>query len=159
MYEPIVPDILFKQARDILVRGHHDQMLRPKCTSRAFGIGTHLFFSKNTTTPVLRLLSHSVSVWASMKLLTLNKTPYYQALINFDHGGAQWLSVWLETEGPRVWASPASLRCVLEQDILINPSLVMVQPTKTCPYITERLLMGRKESNQTNKTWIMDPKL
>ena len=30
----------------------------------------------------------------------------------------------------------------------INPSLVLVQPRKTCPYITERLLMGRKESNQ-----------
>ena len=24
------------------------------------------------------------------------------------------------------------------------PSLVLVQPRKTCPYITERLLMGRK---------------
>ena len=31
----------------------------------------------------------------------------------------------------------------------INPSLVLVQPRKTCPYIAERLLMGRKESNQT----------
>ena len=30
----------------------------------------------------------------------------------------------------------------------INPSLVLVQPRKTRPYITERLLMGRKESNQ-----------
>ena len=29
--------------------------------------------------------------------------------------------------------------------------LVLVQPRKTCPYITERLSMGRKESNQTNK--------
>ena len=34
----------------------------------------------------------------------------------------------------------------------INPSLVLVQPRKTRPFITERLLMGRKESNQTNKT-------
>ena len=34
----------------------------------------------------------------------------------------------------------------------INPSLELVQPRKTCPYITERLLMGCKESNQTNKT-------
>ena len=35
----------------------------------------------------------------------------------------------------------------------IYPSLVMVQPRKTRPYITERLLMGHKESNQTkNKT-------
>ena len=32
----------------------------------------------------------------------------------------------------------------------INPSLVLVQPRKTHPYITERLLMGRKESYQTN---------
>ena len=33
----------------------------------------------------------------------------------------------------------------------INPSLVLVQPRKTRPFIAERLLMGRKESNQTNK--------
>ena len=31
------------------------------------------------------------------------------------------------------------------------PSLVLVQPRKTRPCLTERLLMGRKESNQTNK--------
>ena len=30
----------------------------------------------------------------------------------------------------------------------INPSLVLVQPRKARPYITERLLMGRKESKQ-----------
>ena len=30
----------------------------------------------------------------------------------------------------------------------INPSLAVVQPRKTRPYITERLLMERKESNQ-----------
>ena len=34
----------------------------------------------------------------------------------------------------------------------IYPSLVLVQPRKNRPYITERLLMGRKKSNQTNKT-------
>ena len=33
----------------------------------------------------------------------------------------------------------------------ISPSLVLVQPKKTCPYMTERLLMGRKESNQTKQ--------
>ena len=32
-----------------------------------------------------------------------------------------------------------------------DPSLVLVQPRKTRTFITERLLMGRKESNQTNK--------
>ena len=37
----------------------------------------------------------------------------------------------------------------------INPSLVLVQPRKTCPFITERLLMGHKEPNQTKtkKPW------
>ena len=31
-----------------------------------------------------------------------------------------------------------------------NPFLVLVQPRKTRPYITEKLLMGCKETNQTN---------
>ena len=30
----------------------------------------------------------------------------------------------------------------------MNPSLVLVQPRNTFQYISERLLMGRKESNQ-----------
>ena len=34
--------------------------------------------------------------------------------------------------------------------IYINPSFVLVQPRKTRLYITEGLLMGRKESIQTN---------
>ena len=33
----------------------------------------------------------------------------------------------------------------------INPSLVLVQLRKTRPFITERLLMGRIESNKTKK--------
>ena len=35
--------------------------------------------------------------------------------------------------------------------VLYYPSLVLVKPRKTRPYITERLLMGCKESNQTKK--------
>ena len=45
--------------------------------------------------------------------------------------------------GPRVRASPASLRCVLEQDT--------GSTQEDQPYIAVRLLMGRKESNQTKK--------
>ena len=41
--------------------------------------------------------------------------------------------------------------CVVSVSKNINPSLVLVQPRKTRPFITERLLMGRKESKQTNK--------
>ena len=36
---------------------------------------------------------------------------------------------------------------VLEQESIYQ-SFVLVQPRKTCPYITERLLMGRKELKQ-----------
>ena len=46
---------------------------------------------------------------------------------------------------------PHRRHCVVSLSKNINPSLVLVQPRKTRPYITERLLMGRKESNQTNK--------
>ena len=35
----------------------------------------------------------------------------------------------------------------------VYPSLVLVQPRKTRPYITDRLLMGHKELNQTNKNF------
>ena len=34
----------------------------------------------------------------------------------------------------------------------IYPSLVLVQPRKTRPYITERLLMGHKESSQQTRS-------
>ena len=41
--------------------------------------------------------------------------------------------------------------CVVSFSKNIKPSLLLVQPRKTRPFITERLLMGRKESNETNK--------
>ena len=33
----------------------------------------------------------------------------------------------------------------------INPCLILVQPRKTCPEITEKLLTGMKKPNQTNR--------
>ena len=41
--------------------------------------------------------------------------------------------------------------CVVSLSKTINPSSVLVQPRKTGPFITERLLMGRKESNKTKQ--------
>ena len=41
--------------------------------------------------------------------------------------------------------------CAVSSSKNINPSLVLVQPRKTRPFIAERLFMGRKEANQTNK--------
>ena len=46
---------------------------------------------------------------------------------------------------------PHGHHCVVSLSKDINPSLVLVLPRKTCLFITESLLMGRKESNQTNK--------
>ena len=51
-----------------------------------------------------------------------------------------------------VWFEPHRRHCVVSLSKNINPSLVLVQPRKTRPFITERLLMGRKESNQTKQT-------
>ena len=67
---------------------------------------------------------------------------------------AQWLSGRvLDSRPTGCGFEPHRRHCVVSLSKNINPSLVLVQPRKTCPFITERLLMGRKESNQTkNKT-------
>ena len=65
--------------------------------------------------------------------------------------GAQWLSGRVIDSRPRGRGfEPHRRHCVVSLSKNINPSLVLVQPRKTRPFITERLLMGRKESNQTN---------
>ena len=65
---------------------------------------------------------------------------------------AQWLSGRVLDSRPRGRGfEPHRHHCVVSLSKNINPSLVLVQPRKTRPFITERLLMGRKESNQTNK--------
>ena len=45
---------------------------------------------------------------------------------------------------------PGRRYCVVSLSKNINPSLVLVQPRKTRPFINERLLMGRKELNLNN---------
>ena len=65
--------------------------------------------------------------------------------------GARWFSGRVLDSRPRgrgVRASPTSLRCG-PWARHIDPSLVLDQPRKTRPCLTERLLMGCKESNQT----------
>ena len=66
--------------------------------------------------------------------------------------GAQWLSGRVLDSRPKGRGfKPHWRHCVVSLSKNINPSLVLVQPRKSRPFITERLLMGRKESNQTNK--------
>ena len=62
---------------------------------------------------------------------------------------AQWLSGRVLDSRPRGRGfEPHRRHCVVSLSKNINPSLVLVQPRNTRPFITERLLMGRKESNQ-----------
>ena len=65
-------------------------------------------------------------------------------------GGAQWLSGRVLDSRPRGRGfEPHRRHCVVFLSKNINPSLILVQPRKTRPFITERLLMGPKESNLT----------
>ena len=65
---------------------------------------------------------------------------------------AQWLSGRVLDWRPRGGGfKPHWRHYVVSLSKNINPSLVLVQLTKTHPFITKRLLMGCKESNQTNK--------
>ena len=61
--------------------------------------------------------------------------------------GVQWLSGKVLDLRPK--GRGFEPHCVVSSSKNINPSLVLIQPRKTCPFITERLLMGHKESNQT----------
>ena len=66
--------------------------------------------------------------------------------------GAPWLSGRVLDSRPKGRGFEPHLRhCVVSLSKNINPSLVLVQFRKTRPFITDRLLMGRKETNQTNK--------
>ena len=68
----------------------------------------------------------------------------------FSQLGAQWLSGRvLDSRLKGRGFEPHRRHCAVSLRKNINPSLVLVQPRKTRPFIAERLLMGRKESNQT----------
>ena len=65
---------------------------------------------------------------------------------------AQWLSCRVLDTRPRGRGfEPHRCHCVVSLSKNINPRLVLVQPRKTHPFVTEILLMGSKESNQRNK--------
>ena len=82
----------------------------------------------------------------------LDKNVNAQHFLNYCRfWGAQWLSGRVLDSRPKGRGfEPHRRHCVVSLSKNIDPSLVLVQPRKTRPFITERLLMGRKESNQTN---------
>ena len=94
----------------------------------------------------------------SVKLLTEHHLEFLSL-----KGGCTGSSVSALIKIPHCWKShivaqprgrgfePNLRLCVVSLSKNINPSLVLVQHRKTRPFITERLLMGHKESNQTKK--------
>ena len=79
-------------------------------------------------------------------------------VLTFILMGAQWLSGRVLDSRPKgSGLEPHWRHCIVSLSKNINPSLVLFQPKKTCPFMTERLLMGRKESHQTNKLlfWVL----
>ena len=91
----------------------------------------------------------TVDIWVAYFTYTLTQT------LLCTYVGAQWLSGKVLDSRPKGRGfEPHRRRCVVSLSKNINPSLVPVQSRKTRPSITERLLMGRKESNQANKLCI-----
>ena len=73
--------------------------------------------------------------------------------------GAQWLSGRVLDSRPRGQGFESHWRhCDVSLSKNINSSLVLVQPRKTRPFITERLLIGRKESKQTKQNKMKNEK-
>ena len=68
--------------------------------------------------------------------------------------GAQWLSGRvLDSRSKGHGFEPHPRHCVVVLEQHIYPSLVLVQPRNTRPYITERLLMGRKRIKSNKQTY------
>ena len=82
-----------------------------------------------------------------MPVCSIVKTIEFRSFIK----GAQWLSGRVLYSRPR--GRGFKPHCVVSLSKNVYPSLVLVQPRKTRAFITERLLMGPKESNQTKKLY------
>ena len=70
---------------------------------------------------------------------------------SYTYMGAQWRSVRVLDARPMGRGfEPNRCHCVVSLSKNINTSLVLVQPRKTRPFITERLLMKRKRIKSNN---------
>ena len=109
----------------------------------------------------LLLSRKELTLMAFSKSVVSLKKPNKDSLVMTSHSfteksnhnfvGAQWLSGRvLDSRLRGRGFEPYRHHCVVSLSKNIDPSLVLAQPRKTCPYITERLLMRCKESNQAS---------
>ena len=91
-------------------------------------------------------------IWIMYELYILFPDIIHVFMYTFKHRERKGSVVEFLTRDPGAARfEPHRHHCVVSVRKNINPSLVLVQPRKTRPFITEILLMGCKESNQTNK--------
>ena len=96
-------------------------------------------------------LPHHSTVFQLIDIFHIPSLQCCSVLSTIAHG-TQWLSGRVLDSRPKGRGfEPHRRHYVVSLSKNIIPSLVLVQPRKTRPFINERLLMGRKESNQTNK--------
>ena len=96
-----------------------------------------------------RHVKHKVSNLAS----PWENSTYCICMLSYQVGGAQWLSGRvLDWRQKGRGLEPHRRHFIVSLSKSIKPSLVLVQPRKPRPFIAERLLMGRKESNQTKNS-------
>ena len=81
---------------------------------------------------------------------TFNYHMFFNLIVYILHTGSALAQCLTRPRG--CWLEPHRRHCVVSLSKNIYPSLVLVQPRKTRPFITERLLMGLKESNQIKQT-------
>ena len=102
---------------------------------------------------------YSTSIWSqhphfvnSMAAFRAGSSRRFTGLYTVPCKRAQWLCGRVLDSRPRGhWFEPHWRHCVVSLSKNMNPSLVLVQPKKSYVFITETLLMGRKESNQTKQ--------
>ena len=81
--------------------------------------------------------------WAQMVRIYILSALDTTALLMDSHVGVQWLSGRVFDSRPRDSGfEPHRGHCVVSLSKNINPSLVLVKPRKTRPFISERLVMG-----------------
>ena len=122
------------------------------------------FRNNHPTSVLVQICSHVVTwpLYQFKKLTTLGFTAN-ESIYRLNNPWIKQHLNWLEIISNKVRERSGSVldsrprghgfepHCVVSLSKNINPNLVLVHPRKTRPFITERLLIGCKESNQTNK--------
>ena len=121
------------------------------------------FFHQTLVQVLIRVLSNVCKMSYKMgSAIILNLWTLHSCMNCFHQTLVQVLNIWglsgrvLDSRPRGRGFEPHRRHCTVSLSKNINPSLVLVQPRKARPFITKRLWIGRKESNQTKSISNMD---